>query len=157
MVVLEGFHCMLHPMLCPFKYTCTPRHLPLCVLVKEWLGFLKTHYIQWNMHEYKIYTTDVPFSVEYKPLNIAVNIQWILTCNFQWILSWNYSYHTMPIQSFWCNLWYKNKTTWLMDRSRTFHVVDKASSYIMDTSTESYWCRQKYYALRSSIVCCPQY
>ena len=38
------------------------------------------------------YDTDVSFSVEHNPLNIAVNIQWILT--------WNYSCHNMPIQNF---------------------------------------------------------
>ena len=69
-------------------------------------------YIRYHMHSVRVYfgspytkgldnyTTDVPFSVEYKPLNIAANIQWILTCNIQWILSWNYSCHNMPSQDF---------------------------------------------------------
>ena len=68
------------------------------------------------------YTTDVPILVEYKPLNIATNIQWILTCSMQWILSWNYSCLNMPIQG--CDLWYESKTARLMDKSATSHLVD---------------------------------
>ena len=76
------------------------------------------------------YTTDVPFSVEYKPWNIAVNIQWVLTGN--------YSCHNMSIPNIWCDLWYKSKTTWLMDKNAISHLVDMAkgchSAYGLVTS-----------------------
>ena len=58
------------------------------------------------------------FHLEYKPLNIVVNIQWILT--------WNDSCHNVPIQNFWCDLWYKSKTTWLTDKNAISHLVDMA-------------------------------
>ena len=56
------------------------------------------------------------FSVEYKPLNIAVNIQSVLTGN--------YSCHNMSIPNMLCELWYKSKTTWLMDKNTISHSVD---------------------------------
>ena len=66
----------------------------------------------------RFYTTDMTFSVEYKPLNIAVNIQWVLTGN--------YSCRNMSILNIWCDLWYKSKTTWLMDKYAISHSVDMA-------------------------------
>ena len=86
--------------------------------------------IYYDCHTLGNYTTDGPFSVEYKPLNIAVNIQSVLTGN--------YTYHSMSIPNIWCDVWYKSKTTWLMDKNAISHSVDMAkgchSAYGLVTS-----------------------
>ena len=57
----------------------------------------------WNNTDWSVtnvYTTDVSFSVEYKPLNIVVNVQWILTHTFKRNVLWNCACHNMPILNF---------------------------------------------------------
>ena len=83
-----------------------PFHSPSASLAVSWSG--------------SILSSSLALSHKFKIFNLSLHL------NIQWILTGNRSCHNMSIPNIWCDLWYKSKTTWLMDKNAISHLVDMA-------------------------------